>query len=436
MKTRCLTVRGFAFACLSTLSALWLTPASAALWTYPGEISVAEAYNNIYFTNYDTTTQEGLAALVADHGISMPTTWSMATARSVVVLAMDSSNTSPVGILVNGTTFIPIKDPGAWTSPSRGWFDDPLNSPNWQAAIVDIPTLLTNNGFATNTPFVFAVGSTVMDATNTYRLNNNNTNSGYLLAYNEGGLNSGDGDANEPIIYVNPPTFIPGTCNGMRPTIVGTPGRDIIYVPEGAGQQVVMALGYADIIYGSSGDDIICGGDGNDIIYGGAGNDTIFGDDGSDRIYGEDGDDIIHGGAGIDSIDGGAGNNQLYGDDGNDLIEGGTGDDYIDGGAGDDRLIGNGGNDTINGGAGDDLLDASAELATQSAQLDGGDGNDRLIGGLGNDTMTGGLGDDHIYGDGGDDTVNAGDGDDYCDGGDGYDTETGCERATTFEVMN
>lgn len=432
MKTRYSTMRSFGVVCLSVLCALWLRPASAASWTYPDEISVAEAYNDIYFTTYDTTTQEGLAALVADHGSAMSSSWSVSTATAIVVLSMDSSSTDPVGILVSDT-FIPLFYPGPWTPPSRGWFDDPLNETNWAAGIIDIRTVLTNNGFAATTPFAFVVGSTVMDATNTYRINGNNTNPGFLLGYNESGLNGGDGDANEPIIYVKPPTSLPGTCDGMRPTMVGTTSRDIITIPEGMGTQVLMALGGNDVIYGSSGDDIICGGDGGDIIYGKGGNNTLFGDAGDDRLFGGEGVDVIHGGVGDDTILAGPGNDQVYGDAGNDTIKGEDGDDSIDGGDGNDRLFAGSGNDIVIGGTGNDQLTGD----DGDDQLDGGDGADELIGGYGDDTLIGGTGDDYIYGQYGNDDVDGGDGYDRCDGGPGdVDTESNCEYVTGFEIVN
>jgi len=434
MKTRRLIVQVIAVS-WAALSTMCLSPAFAGTWTYPGEIPLAQAYNEIYFTSYDTTTTEGLATLVADHGTAMQSTWTTATVKTVTVLAMETSSTAKVGILVNGTTFLLLKDPGPWTSPTRGWLNDPMNSVDWAAGIVDISALLTGNGFAANSPFSFVVGDVngvVMDETNTYRLDNNNTNSGFLLGYNETGLTGGDGDANEPIVYVNPSQSLPGTCNGQTPTIVGTPDRDIITIPEDQGPQVVMALGGNDVIYGSSGDDVICGGDGADIIYGKDGNDTIYGESGSDRIMGGNGDDTISGGDGTDTLEGDAGDDHIYGDasadtllgnDGNDDLHGGDGNDTIKGGAGDDQLYGDAGDDQLVGDDGND-------------QLDGGDGNDKLVGGSGDDTMQGGAGDDSIYGQDGNDTVDGGDGNDVCDGGYAYiDAATNCETATNFETL-
>ena len=68
------------------------------------------------------------------------------------------------------------------------------------------------------------------------------------------------------------------TCNGKKPTILGTGGPDIIQ--------------------GTSGDDVIIGGAGRDQIDGGGGNDTICGGRGNDRLTGGPGSDLLIGGAG------------------------------------------------------------------------------------------------------------------------------------------
>lgn len=346
----------------------------AAPWQFPDEISVAQAYNVVFFTDYDQTTTEGLATLVTDHGAPMQTQWDTSVVQSVAVLVMDTTNTSLVGINVNGA-FLQIENPGPWTAPSRGWLDDPTHGTNWSAGVVDISQLLTNNGYAADTPFTFMVGNTVMDSTNTYRLNNNNTNGGFLLAYNEGGLNGGDGDANEPIIYVNPPSDEPGSCDGQVPTIIGTADRDVIYGTGGA--DVIMTFGGKDVVFAGGGDDVICGGDGDDVLEGEFGNDRIFG------------------GAGDDTL------------------EGGVGDDYLDGGDGNDVMTGDSGNDHLIGGAGDD----------------------KLIGYDGDDYMEGGPGDDKLYGYSGNDYADGGDGTDRCDGSVGFDTAVNCEIVTNMEVV-
>jgi VCBS repeat-containing protein len=88
--------------------------------------------------------------------------------------------------------------------------------------------------------------------------------------------------ANEPVVYVYPPSPPPGA-------IVGTPQDDTI---------VTAAL--ADIIYGMAGDDEIRSGGGNDTIYGGADGDALDGGAGNDILSGgADSDDLI-GGLGAD----------------------------------------------------------------------------------------------------------------------------------------
>ncbi len=79
-------------------------------------------------------------------------------------------------------------------------------------------------------------------------------------------------------------------CNGLKPTIVGTPGADILTGTKGR-----------DIIHGLSGNDTISGGSDNDIICGGAGQDTLKGDAGNDTINGETGTDSCNGGSGTDT---------------------------------------------------------------------------------------------------------------------------------------
>jgi len=69
------------------------------------------------------------------------------------------------------------------------------------------------------------------------------------------------------------------TCNGLKPTILGTGGPDIIQ--------------------GTPGNDVIIGGAGNDQINGGGGNDTICGGRGNDVLTGGDGRDVLIGGAGL-----------------------------------------------------------------------------------------------------------------------------------------
>lgn len=105
-----------------------------------------------------------------------------------------------------------------------------------------------------------------------------------------------------------------------NPTILGTPGNDIIAV-----------TGAPQVINGLGGDDAIVTGDFNDIICGGDGDDRIASGKGNDQVFGGNGDDAIDGGDGIDV---------LLGNPGDDLINGGNGFDVCLGGLGIDTLSG------------------------------------------------------------------------------------------------
>ncbi len=97
-------------------------------------------------------------------------------------------------------------------------------------------------------------------------------------------------------------TVQPLLCNGLRPTIVGTPGADVIVGTRGR-----------DIIHGLSGNDTISGAADNDIICGGEGHDTLSGGTGADRLLGENGNDSVSGDSGKDGLDGGAGTDTCNG---------------------------------------------------------------------------------------------------------------------------
>jgi Ca2+-binding RTX toxin-like protein len=110
-------------------------------------------------------------------------------------------------------------------------------------------------------------------------------------------------------------------CDELEPTIIGTPGDDILH--------------------GTDGPDVIVGLDGNDTLHGGTG---------ADRLCGNNGDDILHGDGGGDRLIGNAGNDTLDGGGGDDALHGGEGNDTLNGGRGDDELFGSGGDDTLDGG--------------------------------------------------------------------------------------
>jgi uncharacterized repeat protein (TIGR01451 family) len=73
-------------------------------------------------------------------------------------------------------------------------------------------------------------------------------------------------------------------CNGVKPTIVGTPGPDTL---TGNGDRnIIHGLGGNDTIKGGGGNDIICGGEGQDSLKGESGNDTLDGGAGTDSCNG------------------------------------------------------------------------------------------------------------------------------------------------------
>lgn len=84
------------------------------------------------------------------------------------------------------------------------------------------------------------------------------------------------------------------TCNGLRPTIIGTASADLLRGTDG--RDVVWAGDGADLVEGLRGADVLCAGAGDDEIRGGGG---------SDWIDGGPGDDLVSGGLGNDSELGG-----------------------------------------------------------------------------------------------------------------------------------
>ncbi|MFS0755110.1 peroxidase family protein [Noviherbaspirillum sp. 1P10PC] len=122
-----------------------------------------------------------------------------------------------------------------------------------------------------------------------------------------------------------------------------------------------------DVLIAGGGDDTIWGDGGNDIIEAGYGVDRVHGGDGDDRITNSGTDigetDFLHGDAGDDVMHGGSGLALIFGGDGSDFIStgkdgkeafGGEGNDFILGGEGADFLLGNEGDDWIEAGNGFD----------------------------------------------------------------------------------
>ncbi|MGF1453869.1 MAG: Ig-like domain-containing protein [Alphaproteobacteria bacterium] len=89
-----------------------------------------------------------------------------------------------------------------------------------------------------------------------------------------------------------------------EPTILGTPGVDILFGT--ADDDVIDGLGGNDALFGEDGDDLLLGGAGNDILFAANGQDTLHGGEGNDFLFGGAGEDIfvIRPGDGSDRIRG------------------------------------------------------------------------------------------------------------------------------------
>jgi Ca2+-binding RTX toxin-like protein len=244
-------------------------------------------------------------------------------------------------------------------------------------------------------------------------------------------------------------------CLEAIPTIVGTPGDDVLAGTNRA--DVIAGRGGDDVITASWGDDIVCGGDGDDRISAGTGlfeTDLVSGDAGSDvistgssftvvlyafaprpvRVDLEEGvatgwgaDTLI----GVQRVAGTEFDDVLRGRSQFDCLDGLEGDDVLEAGPGADCLYGGTGNDTLDGGEGADLLSfrysarpVRANLATGVASGEGVDrlaGVEDVVGSSFADVLTGDAGANVLTGEGGTDRLAGGAGADRLDGGPGRD---------------
>jgi hypothetical protein len=154
------------------------------------------------------------------------------------------------------------------------------------------------------------------------------------------------------------------TSTGVRCTIVGSPGADMLVgtrrrdvICGRGGADVIRAGGGDDLVDAGTGADRVSGGDGSDILIGGGGNDTLAGGYGSDVVRADTGSDRVSGGPGPDRIAGGDGNDTLSGNDGSDVVSGQRGEDLINGGGSGDRLAGGAEDDELLSGSGPDSVD-------------------------------------------------------------------------------
>ncbi len=188
----------------------------------------------------------------------------------------------------------------------------------------------------------------------------------------------------DPEITGHPGTPAPGgpAVTGVDGIVEGTSGDDLIdlaYTGDPEGDMV------------DNDDAVLPLVDEQDVILAGGGNDTVYGMDDSDVIFAGSGDDEVYGNQGNDAIDGGTGDDMLDGGEGRDIVVGGEGDDTLSGsnttaGDGGDILYGQTGDDTfinisqgevIDGGEDADDLDVdvldltgAAEAANAGGSLD------------------------------------------------------------------
>jgi hypothetical protein len=158
------------------------------------------------------------------------------------------------------------------------------------------------------------------------------------------------------------------TSTGIRCTIVGTPGYDVLFGTSN--RDVICGRGGYDVIYGRAGNDLIDPGSGGSWVVAGAGDDRVLAGTALNQVFGGRGNDRLSGGPGRDDLHGGKGNDRLSGNDGGDFLYGGTGADTLVGGAGDDGLRGGRSRDRLFGESGDDLLSGGKGADT----VDGGTG--------------------------------------------------------------
>ncbi len=158
-----------------------------------------------------------------------------------------------------------------------------------------------------------------------------------------------------------PPAAAAETSTGVRCTVVGTAGADLLVGTSG--RDVICGRGGADVIRAKGGDDLVDAGTGSDVVTLGGGDDRVLAGPGGDEVAGGSGDDRIAGGDGADHLGGGGGEDTVGGGAGPDDLGGGGAQDDLDGNGGDDTLEGGTGPDDLDGGVGDNLciVDAADE---------------------------------------------------------------------------
>jgi Tol biopolymer transport system component len=166
--------------------------------------------------------------------------------------------------------------------------------PSWQPAAGPAPTSTTTSTSSTTTSTSSSTTSTSSSTTST---------SSSTTSTSSSTTSSSTTSTTAPR---------PSLCDGRPITVYGTPGPDVIELPDNlfGRPRVVHALGGNDQVLARYGVDIVCGGDGRDWIRGGSQD---------DRLFGGAGDDLLEGGSGDDTLFGEDGRDTCYGDLGRDV---------------------------------------------------------------------------------------------------------------------
>jgi uncharacterized repeat protein (TIGR01451 family) len=134
-------------------------------------------------------------------------------------------------------------------------------------------------------------------------------------------------DTETTVINKKPSTPKPkkpkGKASCATPTIVGTPGNDVL--TGTSHNDIILALTGNDQVFAGGGNDLVCAGGGADFVDGGPGKDFIIGGSGPDRLLGSDGGDTLKGKNGRDRLLGGKGDDLLNGGKKRDKCKGGPG---------------------------------------------------------------------------------------------------------------